>query len=65
MGNTLNITLFTIKPEFNCEVINGHVIIISVIYNKPANSIGKAEFKYNTANSVSIVETTMLIELFW
>jgi hypothetical protein len=63
MGNILNIILLTVKPKFNCKVINGCIIIISVIHNKPANLIGKAKFKYNTVNSVSIVKATMLTKL--
>jgi hypothetical protein len=57
--------LLTIKLKFNCEVINGYIIIISVIYNKPANLISEAEFKYNAANSVSVVKATILIKLLW
>jgi len=63
MGNTPNITLLTIKPEFNRKVVNSRVIIISVIYNKLANLISEAEFKYNAADSVSVVKATMLAEL--
>ena len=55
--------LFTVKSKFNRKVINGYIIIISVIYNKPANSISKAKFKYNTANSVNVVKATILIKL--
>jgi hypothetical protein len=63
MGDILNTTLLTVKPEFNYEVINGRVVIISVIYNKLANLISKAEFKYNAADSISVVKATMLAEL--
>jgi hypothetical protein len=63
MGDALNTTLLTIKPEFNYKVVNGRVVIISVIHNKPANLISEAEFKYNAADSVSVVEATMLAEL--
>jgi hypothetical protein len=63
MGGTPNIILLAIKSKFNREVINGRIIIISVIYNKPANSISKAKFKYNAANSVGVVKATMLAEL--
>ena len=55
--------LLAIKSEFNRKVINGRVIIISVIHNKPANLIGKAKFKYNAANSIGVVKATMLAEL--
>ena len=65
MGDAPNTTLLTVKPEFNCEVVNGRVVIMSVIHNKPANSIGEAEFKYNAADSISVVEATMLAELLW
>ena len=63
MGDILNITLLAIKSEFNREVINSRIVIISVIYNKPANSISKAKFKYNAANSISVVKATILAEL--
>jgi hypothetical protein len=63
MGDALNITLLTIKPEFNYKVVNGRVVIISVIHNKPANLISEAKFKYNAANSVSVVKATILAEL--
>jgi hypothetical protein len=63
MGDALNTTLLTVKPEFNYEVVNGRIIIISVIYNKLANLISKAEFKYNAANSISVVEATILAKL--
>ena len=63
MGDILNTTLLAIKSEFNRKVINGRVIIISVIHNKLANLISKAKFKYNAANSISVVKTTVLAEL--
>ena len=63
MGDIPNITLLAIKSEFNRKVINGRVVIISVIYNKLANLIGKAKFKYNAANSVSVVKATILAKL--
>jgi hypothetical protein len=63
MGDALNITRLTIKSKFNREVINSNIIIISVIYNKPANLISEAELKYNAANSVSVVKATILAEL--
>ena len=65
MGDILNIMLLTVKPEFNYKIINGHVIIINVIHNKPANLIGEAKFKYNAANSVGVVKATMLVKLIW
>jgi hypothetical protein len=55
--------LLTIKSKFNYKIINGCIIIISVIYNKLANLISKAEFKYNAADSISIVKATILTKL--
>ena len=45
------------------KVINSHIIIVSVIYDKPANLISKAKFKYNAANSISVVKATILAKL--
>ena len=63
MGNTLNTTLLAVKFKFYYKVINGYIIIISIIHNKLANLISKAKFKYNTANSVGVVEATVLTKL--
>ena len=63
MGDILNITLLAIKSKFNRKVINGCIIIISVIYNKLANLISKTKFKYNATNSIGVVKATMLAEL--
>ena len=63
MGNILNTTLLTVKSKFNYKVINSCIVIISVIHNKPANLISKAIFKYNTANSISIVKAIIFTKL--
>ena len=55
--------LLTIKSKFNRKVIDGRIIIISVIHNKPVNLIGKAKFKYNAANNIGVVKATMLAKL--
>ena len=63
MGSVLYLILFFIKSELCCKKVNIGVIIIGIIYNKPANLTTKIIFSNDIANNIIVVIAAMWAKL--
>ena len=65
MGSALYSTLFFIKSKLYCKEVNIGIVIVSVIYNKPANLTTKIILSNNIVNNVVVVIAAMWAKLLW
>jgi len=59
MGSAPHTILLFIKSKFYYKEVNTGVVIVGVIYNKPANSTTKIILSNDIANNVVVVVATI------
>ena len=65
MGSTPHLILLFTKSEFHYKEVNISIIIVGIIYNKPANLITKIILSNHIANNVVVIIATIWAKLLW